>query len=61
MKKLVSFVCGLLLSLTLAYGQDTCHITITGSFDSECQYDFKQLPVEEYTDILIACETNCHN
>ena len=56
MKKLVSLVCGLLLALTFAYGQDTCHIAITGSFDSECQYDFKNLPVSEYPDIMIACQ-----
>ncbi len=51
----------ILLSFAPLCGQNTCEITITGSFDSECQYDFKQLPVEEYPDILTACETNCHN
>ena len=60
MKKLLFIICAL-LTLAGVRAQDTCHITITGSFDSECQYDFKQLPVEEYPDILTACETNCHN
>ncbi len=61
MKKLLFFWGTLLLTLAGVRAQNTCHITITGSFDPECQYDFKQLPVEEYPDILIACETNCHN
>ena len=60
MKKLLFVICAL-LTLAGVRAQDTCQITITGSFDSECQYDFKQLPVEEYPDILTACETNCHN
>lgn len=61
MKKMLLLLAVIMLSFAPLRGQDTCHIAITGSFDSECQYDFKNLPVSEYPDIMIACETNCHN
>lgn len=33
-----------------------CDITITGSFDSECIYDFKEDVTAEYPDFMIACK-----
>ena len=33
-----------------------CDIVITGSFDSECVYDYKDAITDEYPDLMIACK-----
>ena len=51
----------LLLAAQLFIGaiQAQCHITVTGSFDSECIYDYKdQTPTDEYTDLMVACKNS---
>ena len=58
MKKLLFVFGTLLLALTGVHGQNACQIVITGSFDSECMYDFKTLPVYETPDIMVACQNS---
>lgn len=39
-----------------AHSQNPCGIVITGTFESECNYDFKGAYANEYPDELIACQ-----
>ena len=56
MKKLLLFFAAVLLTAMAVRGQDPCHIVITGDFDSECLYDFKDIPHDEYPHVLVACQ-----
>lgn len=58
MKRLLFLLTAVLLSGTAVRAQDACHITITGSFDSECIYDFKDLYRLEYPDVMVACRNS---
>lgn len=55
MKNLVSFLTALLFAAAVQ-GQNPCNVVITGDFDSECTYDFKDVPYDEYPTLLVACE-----
>ena len=48
----------ILLSFAPLYGQNTCEITITGDFDSECIYDYKDEITDEYPHLMVACRNS---
>ena len=60
MKKLLSF--SLLLSLVVGalWAQTPparqCSVVITGDFDSECLYDYKNDITDEYPNLMVACK-----
>ncbi|MBR4774003.1 MAG: PKD domain-containing protein [Bacteroidales bacterium] len=57
MKKNILLLLVALLFIGAVHAQ--CHITVTGSFDSECIYDYKdQTPTDEYTDLMVACKNS---
>lgn len=56
MKKIVLFLSLVLMTIGATWAQ--CHITVTGSFDSQCIYDYKDSVAEEDTDLLIACKSS---
>lgn len=55
MKNLCLFLTALLFAVAVQ-GQNPCHVVITGDFDSECTYDFKDVPYDEYPTLMVACE-----
>lgn len=56
MKRIVLFLSLVLMTIGATWAQ--CHITVTGSFDSQCIYDYKDSVAEEDTDLLIACKSS---
>ena len=48
----------ILLSFAPLCGQNTCEITITGDFDSECIYDYKDEITDEYPHLMVACRNS---
>ena len=56
MKRVVLFLSLVLMTIGATWAQ--CHITVTGSFDSQCIYDYKDSVAEEDTDLLIACKSS---
>ena len=55
MKKLLLFFAALLVAAAVQ-GQNPCNIVISGDFESECLYDFKDIPYNEYPNVLVACQ-----
>lgn len=55
MKKLLLSFAALLVAAAVQ-GQNPCNIVISGDFDSECLYDFKDIPYNEYPNVLVACQ-----
>lgn len=55
MKKLLLSFAALLVAAAVQ-GQNPCNIVISGDFESECLYDFKDIPYNEYPNVLVACQ-----
>ena len=60
MKRLLSIILLIAMSLGAVFAQQPaasfCHIVITGDFDSECFYNFKDEITDEYPNLMIACK-----
>ena len=65
MKKLLSVFVSAILSISIATAHEPlpptgtpnpCNIVVTGDFDSECFYSYKDDYFEEYPDLMIACK-----
>lgn len=63
MKKQLFLLLALLLNACIVVAQqpapsNQCNITITGDFDSECIYDYKEYITDEYPNLMIACKNS---
>ena len=60
MKKLLSFTILLSLAVGALWAQTPparqCSVVITGDFDSECLYDYKDDITDEYPNLMVACK-----
>lgn len=56
MKRVVLFLSLVLMTIGTTWAQ--CHITVTGNFESQCVYDYKDSIVEEDSDLLVACKNS---
>ena len=53
---MLSLLAIMLLAGAAAAQTTSCGIVITGSFDSECVYNFKGMQPDEYPQLTVACK-----